>query len=197
LRYQDHEISKEFRRGYEGERIIDWAEKSWGVSPIMTCVTLNGKDWTPSNFIPQDSVIDFVPRFPAEVPGKPESQVEESKNEVPVFVDLLDHTRVWKLTRGFEWASFKPLVAEIADGVKWNAIFGGAIWCGETRAPEKNMTISVNLELPGAGPPRRIPTTHLWVQIEGRPKFPLGPLRGQEWNQIEGRQEWTTKTTWI
>jgi hypothetical protein len=63
LRFGNQAVTKEFRRGFEWERIIDWAEKTWEISGVMHCVKLNGEDWNQSNYIPQDSVIDFAPRF--------------------------------------------------------------------------------------------------------------------------------------
>jgi hypothetical protein len=162
LRYRNSEVKREFRRGFEGDRIIDWAEKTWGFTPEMNCITLNGVDWTPSNFIPQDGVIDFISRF-QEQPMEAEVIEEESKSELTVFVNFLDQTRVWTLTKDFEWSSFKAKVDEVADDVKWHAVFGGAIWEDDSRTPEKNTTITVNLELPGGEPPRRIPSTHVWV----------------------------------
>jgi hypothetical protein len=107
----------------------------------MTAITLNGVDWTPANFLPQDCIIDFIPRF--------QNQVEEtipeeanSKSEVTVFVDLLNQIRVWKLKTGFEWKSFSERVNAIVDD-KWTATFGGQIWEDDSRTPEKNTTITI------------------------------------------------------
>jgi hypothetical protein len=35
LRFANRELKREFRRGFEGELIIDWTEKSWGVTPRL------------------------------------------------------------------------------------------------------------------------------------------------------------------
>jgi hypothetical protein len=93
IRYQNSAVKKEFRRGFEGERITDWAEKTWDISPEMTAITLSGVDWTPSNYLPQDCIIDFVPRFREQLDIPPEIQ-EDQSNEVTVFMDLLDQERV-------------------------------------------------------------------------------------------------------
>jgi hypothetical protein len=184
LRYQNREAKREFRRGFEGERIIDWAEKTWGVSPEMTAITLNGVGWTPANFIPQDCINDFVPRFQNQVEETIPEEEEESKSEVTVFVDLLDQVRIWKLKTGFEWRSFSDRVNEIAGEHKWSASFGGQIWEDDSRTPEKNTTITIDMELPGGEPPRRLPSTHVQVRIDERDPFPLGLTRGKEWTNF-------------
>jgi hypothetical protein len=102
IRYQNFDVVKEFRRGFEGERIIDWAEKTWGVSPEMTAITLNGVDWTPSNYLPQKCIIDFVPRF-KEQPEVPKEIKEDEANELTVIANILDQERVWKLKKDSEW----------------------------------------------------------------------------------------------
>jgi hypothetical protein len=84
------------------------------------------------------------------------------------------------LKRAFEWSSFKELADEIADDVKWSAIFGGQIWEDDSRTPEKNTTITVNLDLPGGEPPRRLPSTHVQVGIDDRDPLPPGLIRGSE-----------------
>jgi hypothetical protein len=154
-----------------------------GVSPEMNCITLNGVDWIPTNFIPQNCVIDFVPRFQtqSEIPKEEE---EDANGELMVSVNLLDQIRVWKSKTGFEWSSFKGRVDEIADGIKWSEVFGGKIWEDDSRTPEKNTTITVNMELPGGDPPRRLPSTQVQVRIEDREPFPLGLIRGNEWDNF-------------
>jgi hypothetical protein len=149
-------------------------------------MTLNSEDWTPANYIPQDCVIDFVSRWQEQSPQPREERPEEDlKNEFTIFVDFFDQTRVWKLTKSFEWSSFRSRVDEIADVIKWNAVFGGAIWEDDSRTPEKNTTVTVNLDLPGGEPPRNIPSTHVWVRIDDREPFQLGLLRGNEWNHFQ------------
>jgi hypothetical protein len=80
---------------------------------------------------------------------------------------------------------FKERVDEIANDVKWSAVFDGRIWEDDSRTPEKNTTITVNLDLPGGEPPRRLPVTHVQVKIDDRDTFPLGLIRGNEWDNFE------------
>jgi hypothetical protein len=186
IRYQNHEVNKEFRRRFECERIIDWAEKTWEVSPELTAITLNGVDWTPSNFLPQNCIIDFVPRF-REQSEIPKEEKEDSTNEVTVFVNILDQERVWKLKKDSEWSSFKSRVDEIADDVKWSVMFNGQIWDDDSRSPTKNTKIMVNFELLGGEPPRRLNllSTHITLKIDDRDPFPLGLIRGKEWENFK------------
>jgi hypothetical protein len=183
IRYENSEVTKEFRRGFEGERIIDWAEKTWGVSPEMTAITLNGTDWIPSNYLPQDCVIDFVPRYKESL-DIPE-ELKENANDVTVFVNILDQERVWKLLKGNEWESFKSRVDEIADDVKWAATFDAQPWLDETRTPTKNTRIMVNFELPGGSPKVKLPVTHITVRIQNRDPFPLTVVPNKEWENFE------------
>jgi hypothetical protein len=112
-------------------------------------------EWTPANFTPQDCIIDFVPRFQNQTEETiPEE--EDAKSEVTVFVDLLNQTRVWKLKKGFEWKSFSERVNAIVD-TKWSATFDGQISEDDSRTPEKNTTITINMELPGGEPPKTAP----------------------------------------
>jgi hypothetical protein len=154
-----------------------------GVSSEMNCITLNGVDWTPANFLPQDCIIDFVPRFQNQ-PEESSPEEEDSKSELTVFVNMLDQVRVWKLKKGFEWSSFRDHINEIADDINWTATFGGQICEDDSGTPEKNTTITVNMELPGGEPPRRLPSTHVQVKINDREPFPLGLIRGSEWDNF-------------
>jgi hypothetical protein len=108
------------------------------------------------------------------------TEEEDTQSEVTVFVNLLDRERVWKLKRGSEWNSFKERVGEIADDVKWSAIFHGQSWEDDSRTPEKNTRITVNLDLPGGEPVRRFPSTHVMVRIDSRDPFPITLIRGDE-----------------
>jgi hypothetical protein len=91
LRYGNLETEKEFRRGFEWDRVIDWAEKSWGVRGELTKTLRNGEDWSYQKEIPQNSTIDFVPRWHLEKPRE---------NGTQIFVELLGRTRVWNLEEG-------------------------------------------------------------------------------------------------
>jgi hypothetical protein len=184
IRYQNLKAVKEFRRGFEGERIIDWAEKTWGVTPEMTAITMNGVDWTPSNYLPQDCIIDFVPRFRESLEDL-ETNTKDDTNEVTVFVSILDQERVWKLMRDKEWSSFKSKVDEIADDVKWTAIFDAQPWVDDSRAPTKNTKIMVNFDLPGGSPKVKLPVTHVSVKIQDRGPFPLTVVRNREWEYFQ------------
>jgi hypothetical protein len=44
LRCDSHETHSELRCGYEWERVVDWAEKTWGVRDELTKMTLSGED---------------------------------------------------------------------------------------------------------------------------------------------------------
>jgi hypothetical protein len=177
-------VVKEFRRGFEGELIIDWAEKTWGVSTEMTAITMNGVDWTPSNYLPQDCIIDFVPRFREPLDDLKTTE-EDDTNEVTVFVNVLDQERVWRLKKDNEWSSFKERVDEIADDVKWSAMFNGQIWEDDSRRPEKNTKIMVDFELPGGSPKVKLPVTHVTVKIQDREPFPLTVVRNKEWEEFQ------------
>jgi hypothetical protein len=183
MRYLNREIRKDFRRGFEGDRIVDWAEKSWGVRSESTAITFNGKDWTPSNFLPQDCVIDFVPRWKESSEEAP--PLEESSNETQVFVSILDQERLWKLSRGNEWNSFKSRMDEIADNTEWSASFDGQIWNDDSRIPSRNTKIMVNFNLPGGSPKVKLPVTHITVRIQDKDPFPLTVVRNKEWVNFE------------
>jgi hypothetical protein len=150
----------------------------------MTAITLNGVDWTPSNYIPQDCIVDFVPRWREQLDIPADTQ-EDNAAELTVFVNILDQERVWKLTKGCEWASFKARVDEVADGTKWSAIFNGQIWDNDSRTPQKNTKILVNFDLPGGSPKVKFPVTHVSVKIVDRDPFPLGLIRNKEWETLE------------
>jgi hypothetical protein len=185
IRYMNLEAVRDFRRGFEGERIIGWADKTWGVTPEMTAITMNGADWIPSNFLPQNCIIDFVPRFRESLDDLTPSNEEEAANEVQVFVNILDQERIWRLKKDNEWNSFKSRVDEIADGTKWSATFGGQLWWDDTRKPEKNTKIMVNFDLPGGSPKAKFPVTHISVRIHDRDPFPLTVARNKEWPNFQ------------
>jgi hypothetical protein len=176
---------REFRRCFEGERIIYWAEKTWGVSPEMTAITMNGVDWTPSNYLPQNCTIDFVPRFRESLDDLTPKNEEEAANEVQVYVNILDQERVWRLKRDNEWNSFKSRVEEIADNTKWYATFNGQAWEDDSRKPEKNTKIMVNFDLPGGSPKVKLPVTYVSVRIIDREPFPLTLVRNKEWENFQ------------
>jgi hypothetical protein len=179
IRYMNQETVREFRRGFEGERIIDWAEKTWGVTPEMTAITMNGVDWTPSNYLPQNCIIDFVPRFRESLDDLTPKTEEEAANEVQVYVNILDQERVWNLKKDNEWNSFKSRVDEIADDVKWTATFDARPWIDNSRAPAKNTKIMVNFDLPGGSPKVKLPVTHISVKIQDRDPFPFTVVRNK------------------
>jgi hypothetical protein len=150
----------------------------------MTAITLNGVDWTPSNYLPQDCIIDFVPRFREQMETFQETQ-EDNATEVTVFVEILNQEGLWKLTKDCEWAPFKAKVEEIADGVKWFATFRGSVWEDDSRTPEKNTKIKVMFDLSGGHPKVKFPVTHVTVRIVDREPFPLGLIRNKEWETLE------------
>jgi hypothetical protein len=165
IRYQNLKAVREFRRGFEGERIIDWAEKTWGVSPEVTAITMNGVDWTPSNYLPQDCIIDFVPRFRERLEELEVSQ-EPAANEVQVFVNIPEQEMVWRLKLDNEWNDFKARVDEIADDAKWFATFDGQIWENDSRKPDKESKIMVVFDLPGGSPKVKLPVAHVTVEFK-------------------------------
>jgi hypothetical protein len=84
-----------------------------------------------------------------------------------------------------EMGFWELLIAHIKFYPTRDAIFHGKIWTDDSRAPEKNTQITIDIHLEGGEPPRRIPSTHVWVYIEDRQPFTLGLLRGQEWRQFK------------
>jgi hypothetical protein len=184
IRYQNLKTVREFRRGFEGERIIDWAEKTWGVSSEMTAITMNGVDWTPSNYLPQDCIIDFVPRFRESLDDQETAQ-EPAANEVQVFVNILDQERVWRLKLDNDWYVFKAIVDAMADEWNWFATFNGQIWVDGSRCPEKKTKIMVVFDLPGGSPKVKLPVAHVTVRIQDRDPFPLTIVQNKEWGNFQ------------
>jgi hypothetical protein len=113
-----------------------------------------------------------------------DKQAQTTSNQFPIFVDLLDRTRIWKLTNGFECESFKSQANNALGEAEWRVVFGGEIWKDNSRTQEVNATVTISCSPTGRDPKRRIPTTHVWVRIDGRQSFVLRLLRDQEWNQF-------------
>jgi hypothetical protein len=59
---EHHSSNKDFERGFEQPRAIEFVKKEWQFSSSTTPVTYNGKGWDSSREVPQESIIAFVPR---------------------------------------------------------------------------------------------------------------------------------------
>jgi hypothetical protein len=75
--------------------------------------------------VPQNSIVDFMPRWADQGPAEPVSQESEpdkpakdSCNQFQVFVEMLEQTRIWKLIKDFEWESFKRQAEETLGETK-------------------------------------------------------------------------------
>jgi hypothetical protein len=145
----------------ERERISDWAEKKWNLIGTFYSLLLNGVDWDKSAVVPQNSIIDVVVQWKSDTPSEDTPiELQVASYQIPVFVELIDRTHVWKLSRGFEWSSFEARAKELLGDTKWHATFHGEIWKDDSRIPEPKTHIKIEVHMDGGEPPRRIPATH-------------------------------------